>query len=135
MVFQRSPQEAFDFFLLILNYKRNMSDISIIDEELAWMILVVLLSAGVFFLIFLYHVVCGYIKSNREKIKFKDTRSYGYVLGGAAVMGFEFLCLLFLGIKNDSIENVVVGIFSVVLFFSPVIIWLFGSYYNTSKKL
>lgn len=135
MVFQRSPQEAFDFFLLILNYKRNMSDISIIDEKLAWMILVVLLSAGVFFLIFLYHVVCGYLKSNREKVKFKDTRSYGYVLGGTAVMGFEFFCLLFLGIKNESIENVVVGIFSVVLFFSPVIIWLFGSYYNTSKKL
>lgn len=112
-----------------------MSDISIIDEELAWMILVVLLSAGVFFLIFLYHVVRAYIKSNREKIKFKDTRSYGYILGGGAIIGFEFFCILFLEMESEIIRDIATGIFSVVLFFSPIIIWVIASYYNKLKKL
>lgn len=112
-----------------------MSDISIIDEELAWMIVVGLLSAVVFFLIFLYHVIRAYLKSNKEKISFKDTGSYGYILGGAAVMGFEFFCLLFLKKENNSIDEIVTGIFSVVLLLSPLIIWLVGSYYNKSKKL
>ncbi|AZA79401.1 hypothetical protein EG347_18795 [Chryseobacterium sp. G0186] len=112
-----------------------MSDISIIDEELAWMIVAALLSAAVFFLIFLYHVIRAYLKSNREKIRLKDTGSYGYILGGAAVMGFEFFCLLFLKKENNSINEIVAGIFSVVLFLSPLIIWIFGSYYDKSKKL
>ncbi len=112
-----------------------MSDISISDENLAWVILSALLSAGVFYLIFLYHVFYAYIKSNREKIKFKDTRSYGYIIGGGVIMGFELFCLLFLKVKNEIVLNIVTVTFFVVLFFSPVIIWLIGSYYNKSKKL
>ncbi|WP_276876812.1 hypothetical protein [Chryseobacterium joostei] len=112
-----------------------MSDISIIDEELAWMIVAVLLSAGIFFVIFLYHIIRAYIKSNKEKVKFKDTRSYGYILGGGSIICFEFFCLLFLEAKSEIIKNIATGIFSVVLFFSPIIIWLIGAYYNKSKKL
>ncbi|MGE8537215.1 MAG: hypothetical protein ACN6OJ_21740 [Chryseobacterium sp.] len=112
-----------------------MSDINIIDEELAWMIVAGLLSAAVFFLIFLYHVIVAHIESNKEKIKFKDTRSYGYIIGGGAVMGFEFFCLLLLLIKNNSVQEIVTLLFTVVLFLSPVMIGLIGFYYNRSKKL
>ncbi|MFP3594740.1 hypothetical protein, partial [Chryseobacterium sp. SIMBA_038] len=94
-----------------------------------------LLSAGIFFVIFLYHIIRAYIKSNREKIKFKETRSYGYIVGGGSIIGFEFFCLLFLEIENEIIRNIATGTFSMVLFFSPILIWLIGSYYNKSKKL
>lgn len=127
-------QEAFDFLFNLNDYER-MSDISIIDESLAWIIIAVLGSAAISFFIFVYHVILAYIKSNREKIRFKDTRSYGYVVGGGVFIGFEFFCLLLFLIKNEKVQSIVSIVFSVVLFFSPAIIGLMGYFYNRSKKL
>jgi len=41
---------------------------SIINEELAWVLLIALLSAGIFYLIFLFHVINGNRKAGKENI-------------------------------------------------------------------
>lgn len=112
-----------------------MSDISIIDEATVWIIFAVLCSVGISFFIFVYHLILAYIKSRREKIRYRDTRSFGYILGGAVIMSLEFFYILFLGMGDEMDDGFEVEILIIILLSSPVIIGLTGFFYNKSKKL
>lgn len=112
-----------------------MSDISIIDETTLWLIFALLGSVGISFFIFVYHIILAYIKSKRENIGYRDTRSFGYILGGGTVMSLEFLYLLFLGMEEGMQDGIEVEIFIGLVLLSPVIIGLAGFFYNKLKKL
>ncbi len=108
---------------------------SIINEELAWVLLIALMSAGIFYLIFLFHVINGNRKAGKENITLKQTLSYGYIAGGVILFGLQSICLFCLSISNGMIQDIVAVILLAVLFLSPVIILLSGWYYNRIKKL
>ncbi|HCN50732.1 MAG TPA: hypothetical protein DIT10_16850, partial [Chryseobacterium sp.] len=76
------------------------------------------------------------IKSKREKIRYRDTRSFGYILGGAVIISLDFFCILFQGIMRDGMDyGVEAELLIIMLLLSPVIIGLTGFLYNKSKKL
>ncbi len=127
--------EAFDF-LYLTEFNKIMSDISIIDETTLWLIFALLCSVGLSFFIFVYHIILAYIKSKREKIRYRDTRSFGYILGGAVIISLDFFCILFQGIMRDGMDyGVEAELLIIMLLLSPVIIGLTGFLYNKSKKL
>jgi uncharacterized membrane protein YdfJ with MMPL/SSD domain len=109
-----------------------MNDMSILNESLAQGMLIALISAGLFYLIFLYHIIKGLVKAGKQNVKIKQTLSYGYIVGGMILFGIHFLFILgfMVEVKNRIIQNIISGTFAVVLFLSPAIILLFGYYYN-----
>lgn len=113
-----------------------MSDINILNENLAEGILIALASTGLFYLIFLYHIINGSIKASKQNLKIKQTLSYGYIVGGVILFGLQSLFVLgfTIDVKNRIVQDIVAGAFMILLFLSPVMILLFGYFYNRLKN-
>lgn len=113
-----------------------MSDINILNHALAEMMLVALISAALFYLIFLYHCIKAYLQAHKHNMKIRHTVSYGYVMSGVVLFGLQLLFIFgfTIDVKNRTIQNIVSGTFMMLLFLSPIIIVLFGYYYNRLKN-